>query len=102
MRSSALGTDKQKFCRIRWRCWKRSPSAQGSAEIGSVEVQGHTDNTVQPAPQSGLEQDRAQAVTEALIRLGVDRRLIAKGYGQEKPILPNTSEPNRARNRRVQ
>jgi outer membrane protein OmpA-like peptidoglycan-associated protein len=72
-------------------------------EISSVEVQGHTDNTGSQPHNLRLSQDRAQAVTDTLNRLGVDAsRLIAKGYGQEKPILPNTSEPNRARNRRVQ
>jgi len=72
-------------------------------EISSVEVQGHTDNTGSQPHNLRLSQDRAQAVTDTLTRLGVDAsRLSAKGYGQEKPILPNTSEPNRARNRRVQ
>jgi outer membrane protein OmpA-like peptidoglycan-associated protein len=72
-------------------------------EIASVEVQGHTDNTGSQPHNLRLSQDRAQAVTDTLTRLGVDAsRLSAKGYGQEKPILPNTSEPNRARNRRVQ
>jgi outer membrane protein OmpA-like peptidoglycan-associated protein len=72
-------------------------------EITSVEVQGHTDNTGSQAHNLRLSQDRAQAVVDALIRLDVDpSRLVAKGYGQEKPLLPNTSEPARARNRRVQ
>jgi outer membrane protein OmpA-like peptidoglycan-associated protein len=72
-------------------------------EINAIEVQGHTDNTGSQAHNLRLSQDRAQAVVDALGRLGVSpARLTAKGYGQEKPLLPNTSEPNRARNRRVQ
>jgi outer membrane protein OmpA-like peptidoglycan-associated protein len=72
-------------------------------EISSVEVQGHTDNTGTQPHNLRLSQDRAQAVADTLSRLGVDAsRLAAKGYGQEKPILPNTSEANKARNRRVQ
>lgn len=72
-------------------------------EISAIEVQGHTDNTGSQPHNLRLSQDRAQAVADALSRLGVSStRLTAKGYGQEKPILPNTSEPNRARNRRVQ
>jgi hypothetical protein len=29
-------------------------------------------------------------------------RLVAKGYGQERPIVPNDSDEQKARNRRVQ
>lgn len=73
------------------------------AEIQKIEVQGHTDDTGSPLYNERLSQSRAQAVVDALIRLGVDPlRLSAKGYGQDKPLLPNSSEPNRARNRRVQ
>lgn len=73
------------------------------AEITSVEVQGHTDNTGTAPHNLRLSQERAQAVVDALVRLRVDpSRLTAKGYGQEKPIAANTSEPGRARNRRVQ
>jgi outer membrane protein OmpA-like peptidoglycan-associated protein len=73
------------------------------AEIQSVEVQGHTDNTGNAAYNMRLSQERAQAVVNALQRLGVDpSRMQAKGYGQEKPVVPNTSDGNRARNRRVQ
>jgi outer membrane protein OmpA-like peptidoglycan-associated protein len=72
-------------------------------QIQRVEVQGHTDDTGSPLYNERLSQSRAQAVVDALIRLGVDPlRLSAKGYGQDKPLLPNSSEPNRARNRRVQ
>lgn len=72
-------------------------------DIKSVEVQGHTDDTGTPLHNQRLSQNRAQAVVDALERLGVEPgRLIAKGYGQDKPLVPNTSEPNRARNRRVQ
>jgi flagellar motor protein MotB len=34
---------------------------------------------------------------------GVDRaRLQARGYGDSKPVAPNDTEQNRARNRRVE
>jgi outer membrane protein OmpA-like peptidoglycan-associated protein len=72
-------------------------------DIGSIEVQGHTDNTGTPPHNQRLSQNRAQAVVTALERLGVQTgRLTAKGYGQDKPLVPNVTEPNRARNRRVQ
>jgi outer membrane protein OmpA-like peptidoglycan-associated protein len=72
-------------------------------EIRRVEIQGHTDNTGTPAYNQRLSQQRADAVRDALVRLGVDgSRLEARGYGQDKPLAPNVSAANRAKNRRVQ
>jgi outer membrane protein OmpA-like peptidoglycan-associated protein len=72
-------------------------------EIKSVEVQGHTDNQGTAAYNLRLSQNRAQAVVDTLVKLGVDpSRLEAKGYGDTKPLLPNSNEANKAKNRRVQ
>ena len=72
-------------------------------EIKSVEVQGHTDNQGAAAYNLKLSESRAQAVVDSLVKLGVDPlRLQAKGYGDTKPLVPNGTEFNRARNRRVQ
>ena len=72
-------------------------------EIRLIEIQGHTDNTGTPAYNKRLSQERADAVRTALIELGIKpSRLTAKGYGQDKPLVPNISDRNRAMNRRVQ
>ncbi len=72
-------------------------------EITGVEIQGHTDDSGTPEYNMRLSGERANAVREALIRAGVEpTRLTARGYGQEKPLLPNTNEANKAKNRRVQ
>ncbi|MEI9940657.1 MAG: OmpA family protein [Pseudomonadota bacterium] len=72
-------------------------------DIKNVEVQGHTDDTGAAAYNLRLSQSRAQAVVDAISSHGIDAsRMTAKGYGQEKPLVPNTTEPNRAKNRRVQ
>jgi outer membrane protein OmpA-like peptidoglycan-associated protein len=72
-------------------------------EIRLAEVQGHTDNTGSAVYNQRLSQNRAQAVVDTLVRLGVSSdRLVAKGYGADKPLVPNSTDANRAKNRRVQ
>ena len=72
-------------------------------EIRLAEVQGHTDNTGSAVYNQRLSQGRAQAVVDTLVRLGVSPdRLVAKGYGADKPLVPNSTDANRAKNRRVQ
>lgn len=76
---------------------------QRTPGLKRVEIQGHTDNTGSRDRNATLSQERADAVRSWLMRAGVDgSRLAAKGYGQEKPIVPNITAANRARNRRVQ
>jgi OmpA-OmpF porin, OOP family len=71
--------------------------------VRKVEVQGHTDNSGAPAHNQSLSEDRANAVMSWLTSHGVTSdRLTAKGYGDTKPIAPNVTEMNKARNRRVQ
>ncbi len=73
------------------------------ADIKTIEVQGHTDNTGTAPYNLRLSQSRAEAVVDALTKLGVEpTRMTAKGYGQEKPLGPNTTDAGRAKNRRVQ
>jgi outer membrane protein OmpA-like peptidoglycan-associated protein len=68
-----------------------------------VEVQGHTDNSGDPAQNKQLSQQRAESVLRHLVEAGIDAsRLEAKGYGDEQPLVPNLTPENRARNRRVQ
>ena len=53
--------------------------------------------------QRVLSEDRANAVRAWLTGHGVaGDRLVAQGYGQNKPLVPNVTANNRARNRRVQ
>jgi outer membrane protein OmpA-like peptidoglycan-associated protein len=72
-------------------------------DLGTIEIQGHTDDTGSPDVNLRLSANRADAVRDVIVQNGVDAsRLTAHGYGQEKPLVPNTSEKNRAKNRRVQ
>ncbi len=71
--------------------------------IKKLEIQGHTDNTGTKDRNAVLSQQRADSVRTFLISSGVEAgRLVAKGYGQERPLAPNITAPNRAKNRRVQ
>jgi outer membrane protein OmpA-like peptidoglycan-associated protein len=71
--------------------------------IRKVEVQGHTDGTGTPAHNMTLSEERAASVVAWLTAHGVAAdRLTAKGYGDTKPLVPNVTELNKQRNRRVQ
>ncbi len=71
--------------------------------IKRVEIQGHTDNSGTPEHNKILSDNRANAVRDWLTSHGVGSdRLIAKGYGQDKPLVPNVTPAMKARNRRVQ
>jgi outer membrane protein OmpA-like peptidoglycan-associated protein len=72
-------------------------------DIKLTEVQGHTDNTGSPEHNRRLSEARAEAVRNWIVQHGVDvGRLQAHGYGPDKPLVPNTTQGNRAANRRVQ
>lgn len=68
-----------------------------------MEVDGHTDNKGTPEYNIKLSDWRADSVRKYLMGKGVPSdRLEVKGFGLTKPIVPNDSEENRARNRRVE
>lgn len=72
-------------------------------QITKVEIQGHTDNTGPDQRNRELSQQRADAVRQWLVEHGVaTSRLEARGYGPDRPLVPNITPANRARNRRVQ
>jgi len=78
------------------------------ASEGVIMVTGHTDN--QPISSSEfssnweLSADRAVAVIEQIMTYtGIrEERFAAVGHGATKPIAPNDTPENRARNRRVE
>lgn len=68
-----------------------------------IEISGHTDNVGEADYNSALSEFRARSVANYLISKGVDESmLVVKGYGFTKPVMDNTTEANRALNRRVE
>ena len=69
----------------------------------SIEIEGHTDDVGLAGDNLKLSQQRADAVRAYLIQEGIEAdRISSKGYGESRPIVPNTSEENRAQNRRTE
>ncbi len=67
-----------------------------------IRVEGHTDSSGNSEANLQLSEQRAQAVREALISLGVaSDRVTALGMGEDFPIASNEDEAGRAQNRRV-
>jgi outer membrane protein OmpA-like peptidoglycan-associated protein len=71
----------------------------------TVTVEGHTDNVNRsgdPQYNQKLGQRRADAVAKVLTDGGVDKgRVSTQSFGDTKPAVPNSSDANRALNRRV-
>ncbi|HCX24323.1 MAG: hypothetical protein CMB80_13565 [Flammeovirgaceae bacterium] len=67
-----------------------------------VEIAAHTDDVGSAAYNAALSDRRAQSVVRFLIENKIpEDRFVAKGYGESQPIVPNDSEENKAKNRRV-
>ncbi|GAB4184069.1 MAG: hypothetical protein OHK0057_13080 [Thermoflexibacter sp.] len=68
-----------------------------------IKISGHTDNVGKEHSNKHLSKLRAIVVMNFLIDKGIEAsRLSAEGYGSMFPILPNNSEENKKRNRRVE
>ncbi|MGM0462294.1 MAG: OmpA family protein [Fibrobacterota bacterium] len=73
----------------------------------SIRVEGHTDNipinTDEYPSNWELSSARALQVVQFLHRRGVDpAKLSAVGYGEYRPLVPNTTGENRRKNRRIE
>ena len=68
-----------------------------------VRIEGYTDSTGGKQENRKLSRDRAQAVADMLMDLGIDdKRIHVEGHGDEYPVEANASERGRAQNRRVE
>ncbi|MBA7711893.1 Peptidoglycan-associated lipoprotein [subsurface metagenome] len=68
-----------------------------------IEIGGHTDAVGSATYNQKLSEARALSVRQYLIQHGVDpARLVSRGYGESKPIAPNTTREGRSQNRRIE
>jgi outer membrane protein OmpA-like peptidoglycan-associated protein len=68
-----------------------------------IDIEGYTDAEGTPERNQGLSERRAQSVLDYLVSAGVAAgRLQAIGYGEQRPVAPNDTPENRARNRRIE
>ena len=68
-----------------------------------IEISGHTDNVGNDVLNQKLSENRAKAVFEYLVAHNINpARLVYKGYGKTQPLVPNTSDENRSKNRRTE
>ena len=68
-----------------------------------IEMSAHTDSRGSDDYNFKLSDNRARSVVEYILSKGIPAsRIISKGYGETKPVVPNDSEDNMQLNRRVE
>lgn len=67
-------------------------------------VEGHTALAGRPEDRLKLSQDRAAAVGNALVEMGVrnPNQIVYRGWGSDRPLVANDNEENKKKNRRVE
>lgn len=68
-----------------------------------IELSGHTSSDGTVSGNQVLSEQRVRSCRKYLVSKGIaENRILIMGYGQEKPIVPNDTPANRAKNRRVE
>jgi OOP family OmpA-OmpF porin len=68
-----------------------------------IEVAGHLDDQGIAELARDRSKRRAQLLVDKFVKAGADSfHVWAMGYGGERPLAPNDSAENRARNRRIE
>ncbi|MCB0845455.1 MAG: OmpA family protein, partial [Bacteroidetes bacterium] len=69
-----------------------------------LEVEGHTDSDGRAESNLSLSQKRAESIATYIIEQGGFNpdRVTSRGYGETRPIVPNDTEENKEKNRRVE
>jgi hypothetical protein len=68
-----------------------------------IVIEGFTDSTGTVSHNRQLSEARAETVRNALVQQGIEeKRITAKGYGEEYPVASNDTQAGRQMNRRVE
>ena len=68
-----------------------------------IRIDGHTDSDGEEGANQILSQKRAESVKNYLISQGIDDgRIIAKGFGESRPVADNSTPQGKAKNRRTE
>ena len=71
--------------------------------ISLMRIENHSDAQGDAKANQALSEKRALAVAKAIVAKGIDcKRLIAVGFGSTKPVAPDDTPENRAKNRRTE
>ena len=71
-------------------------------DLHKLKIVGHTDDIGNPEYNQKLSEERAQSVASIFVQQGFKQNdLTVVGRGSSQPFVPNTSDENRASNRRV-
>ena len=66
-------------------------------------IEGHTDDLGEEETNRALSLERADAVRQALVNVGIEpERIATQGYGESMPAVENSNDANRRINRRVE
>lgn len=66
-------------------------------------IEGHTDDRGAEDYNMNLSMKRVNRIKELMIQMGVDDNMIsAIGFGESQPLVPNDTEENRLKNRRIE
>jgi OOP family OmpA-OmpF porin len=73
-------------------------------QVKKISIEGHASAEGDVKRNKALSDERAKAVMAHLVKKEtVDpARMVAKGWGIEKPVAPNDTEENKEKNRRVE
>jgi len=72
-----------------------------SAQVKAIIVQGHTDSVGSGKDNKILSQNRANAIAEYMSKFVPGTMFVPIGYGEYRPLAPNTTAENRSKNRRA-
>lgn len=74
----------------------------GRYDKSSLMIVGHTDDVGSDSYNEDLSQRRASAAASYLRNQGVSRQITTRGVGEREPVMENSTDAGRQRNRRVE